>query len=397
MPTLHLTQTAIDKAIQQCLKTSTTTELRDSKSNLLGTTLVLRIQAKRHTWQLHSTTTLANGKRQAKRISLGYYPAIDLVEARIKALTTAINEPAQPEPKKLRLTISEILPLYLQANERLVKTTQRSYLDCIKFHIANSPISHKPINTITALDVTALYQYWLAKGLSSSTSNLHLSLTKALFNFAYNNEGISPPPVFKAVATIKQPSNIRTDTLSQQDIQAIGLGFKAGAVNARQMQFFILGLCLGMRLGELRQITFKMLEQRRIYLPTTKNKRPLSLPIPESLILKLIELESVARPSTSRYPTLLAQGIHNYASQIASATNVMFSAHTLRKTCCTMLARQGVDYFKIKMVLNHIGDDVTSRHYCHLDYTDLLPDLVKHTDLVLRMLFNSDPKSDENI
>ena len=362
-------------------------ELRDT--TIRG--LCLRLGARSQKWCLHVTI-----KRKPYRVALGSWPCITTEEARRRALDwlyrhreswnngrlCLASPSADQSPKALSeplngtlpaTTLSDVLALYIQ-HKALKPATERSYRDSLKFHL--NELANQPVESLSTSQISRLYKKLLAT-LKPATANLHIRVLRALYRFWFALNGQTPPDLFSSLKVLgsKRTSGVRTRYLSEDNLGQ--LGKKWHLLTQPEQDFMLIALCTGFRLSELKSLSAQSYNQAQqtLHLPTTKNGKPHTIPVPKQLqlVLDRLLLNNPVR--------FLSGHIHNYASIISKKIGVDFSCHDLRRTFATHAARIGISPYMIKSLLNHSqSSDVTKIHYVHLSYQDLIEAIQKIAD-----------------
>ncbi|MCG9026402.1 integrase family protein [Laribacter hongkongensis] len=364
-------------------------ELRDT--TIRG--LCLRLGTRSQKWCIHVTI-----KKRHYRVSLGSWPCITTEEARRRALDwlyrhrerwnngrlchaspsadqapTGLSEPPNSTPPPT--TLSDVLALYIQ-HKALKPVTERSYRDSLKFHL--NELADQPVESLNGSQISKLYKKLLST-LKPATANLHIRVLRALYRFWFALNGRTPPDLFSSLTTLgsKRVSGVRTRYLSEDDLRQ--LGQKWHLLTQSEQDFMLIALCTGFRLSELKSLSAQSYNQAKqtLHLPTTKNGKPHTIPVPKQLqpVLERLLLNNSGR--------FLSGHIHNYASIISRKIGVEFSCHDLRRTFATHAAKIGISLYMIKSLLNHSqSSDVTKTHYVHLSHQDMTEAIQKIADFM---------------
>lgn len=163
--------------------------------------------------------------------------------------------------------------------------------------------------------------------------------------------------------------NARTVSLSMQEVQAI-----ADHASAPVRAAIWLSLLTGCRRGEVLAITPSMIGSDSILLPAgaTKTERARAVPI-----------IAPARPWLAHAPIPLTfEGLKSgfrRAREKAGMPHAHF--HDLRRSCGTLLIRQGVPLHIVSRILGHSSTAVTERVYAHLSSAQVRQGLQALEDL----------------
>ena len=101
-------------------------------------------------------------------------------------------------------------------------------------------------------------------------------------------------------------------------------------------------LFTGMRRGELQRLQWENIdfEERKLHLPTTKNGDPLTLPLSDFLLKRLIERKPSAGASPWLFPGNGPSGhlveSKKFSQRLAATSGVSFTLHGLSRTYFTI-------------------------------------------------------------
>lgn len=179
-------------------------------------------------------------------------------------------------------------------------------------------------------------------------------------------------------------SNSRTRFLSEEECQRLLAACKESR-NPYLYSIVVIGLCTGMRRGEILNIRFEdvMLDKRLVVLPKTKNGSIRYVPIVGPAyeeFKKLIDAEEKPDPSFHVFPSLNPERYLDirtawqFALKRANITD--FTFHSLRHSCASFLAMSGATQRTIAEILGH-ADLRSSHRYTHLSATHLAETLEK--------------------
>jgi site-specific recombinase XerD len=212
------------------------------------------------------------------------------------------------------------------------------------------------------------------KEASQWTALKYLRAVSSVFNHAIRmGYGLSNP--CKNVLAPRPPRLIPV-YMTPEDVQQ----FLTSITNKPFRRLCTFALCTGMRLGELVQLQWAHvnLEAKKLTVQntetfTTKNKRNRTIPLSETAIQVLLEIQ--ARQQQSKFIFLNPKGFpwtetnvshpfRRYAKK--SGVNPRYHFHTLRHTFASWLVQKGVNIYEVKELLGH-SNITTTQIYAHLE------------------------------
>jgi integrase len=352
--------------------------------------LALRVSASHKGWTF--TFTAADGKRT--RMTLGSYPAIPLAGARTKANEARGRLEDGGDPRSLtrsggavRITVAELVRRYVddpdKAQLRSIKEIKRR-LDKNALPI----IGHIPLAELTRRDVKDVTDKIMRRGARVQAWHTHKDLS-TLLRWARANDFLSNSPI----EGVKPPGGFTASerTLSDAEIRTLWQVLPRALAKSVTCQR-IIELCLitGQRLGEVSGMTRAELDlgHRLWSIPgvRTKNKHGHTVPLSDPALTVIRgALADVPKGSAAVFPgedgKPLAAHVVTRAIARAHETSkerpqsrfgiAEWSAHDLRRTCLTNLAKLGVTPHVIAHVANHRSltkSGVTFAHYVQHSY-----------------------------
>lgn len=340
--------------------------------------------------KLHGKTT---------RISLGDFPALGVPEARTKArkalvsIADGINvneqkkaarQNAKDKPESLKAVFDTMTEV-----RSLSKHTRFNYGCCMK-HLENW---HKlPVTSITRQMVLTRYNE-IKTSTGPYAANRVADLLSAICNFSRIVTGkpeANPVTVIRdSGARFKEAS--REVCLTPDDIKIFyQTTEKLTGSNTRDIMRVL--LFTGMRKSEAMGLQWENinLEEKTLMVPSTKNGKPLTLPLSSQLaeIFKA-RWELWQQPDKGAvFPThgrdghavSLDQGSRHIKTEIPH-----FTPHTLRKTFTTVAAGIGIDSMVIDRLTNHLPRGMTARHYYVPSMDDLRGPMQRITDRIMEL------------
>lgn len=212
---------------------------------------------------------------------------------------------------------------------------------------------------------------------NKATANRYLATLSTIFTLAYKEwELISENPFLKVS---KFPENKgRTRFLTKEELQSL-LEECKNSSNANLYGMVLLGGTLGMRFGEIANLTWKDIDltNRFITLEITKNKDTRVVPMSDSIYHYLQDKnhkkipEEFVFPSkdpTKRSPYSMIRKSFKKILQKLGFHDVVF--HTLRHTAASHLAMNGATQGELMEILGH-RSPVMSKRYTHFNKVHL--------------------------
>jgi integrase len=126
----------------------------------------------------------------------------------------------------------------------------------------------------------------------------------------------------------------------------------------------------------------------------TKNKERHTLPLSGFLYSMLKRRHAAMLKAREKNPTLALYVFPGQLgplkepkktiAQVAAASGVAFSSHTLRRTFASIAESLDIPYLALKRLLNHKAQDVTGKHYTVIGVERLRKPMQRITDYILR-------------
>lgn len=305
------------------------------------------------------------------------------------------NPAVRQQIQKLREYLDKIYFPYLETNR--AESTVVSYKNALSHFIRIC--GNKPLQ---AYKKTHLNEYKIFRftneGIKKTTINIELRSIKAAFSWAYKND-YTTHFAFKGQAYMfKVQSNRREfkkDELDRLLKQAQG----------KQIGLVIqLAYCTGMRIGEMTDITWRMIDlesdEPNITLPghITKSGKPRQIPLSATTFNIVKILENVLKNKRNKYPKwyknkpvevcYLVQkkrGLGKYQKRSIQDAfrKVMNDAglpkeltfHSLRHSFATHALEKGANMYGVSKIMGHSSMQVTSDFYDHttsLNYRSIM-------------------------
>jgi integrase len=356
---------------------------------------------------------IAQGRVKGKAVcfTIGPYGEFTEYEARERArkVLQGMRDGIDPRDAKrqdeaAKVTLRDVADAYMarpgklkdsskDAIERLVSTTFKAW-------------EQKPIASITEDDCRDRYKHMLTKGLrdkgpAPGQANQAFAVLRALINFAgrrYKRGDGTPLISHNPVTALKDDwveLKPRTTDIDERKVGAVWHMLTEARANAynrdtwASIDLIMFLMLTGARIGEASALTWNRvnLEEGWWYLPDTKNKNPVWLPLSKQAIELL---KTRQRVEGSQYVfTSWGKSGHlkdprDMMKKVSEVAGTHLSPHDLRRTFVTLgVAVCGIDLYKMELLTNHVPKGVTAKHYLktsRLQY--LLPEVQRIADWI---------------
>jgi integrase len=260
------------------------------------------------------------------------------------------------------------------AEKRTGNSTWKSYRDGIKH--ANTILAdkaEKPIDTITASDITGIQQGMIEAGLRGKTANMHLSCVRRVFAHAVARGLLLTNPA----ATIRAVSSSDSRRRAPFTPAEIGQLMKS-APSEEWLGLIILAATTGLRGGDVRRLTAENIQGGFLVIRPSKTKGStgaiLKLPLHKQA------LEWLQGRTGPLFPTLAAMneskvsngfkafmktaGVSN-TIELAPGVIANRSMHSLRHSFASMLADAGIAEDVRRKLTGHASSLVHAKYSHH--------------------------------
>jgi len=320
--------------------------------------------------------------RKLKRITLGRYPEITVEMARKEALkylgeiATGIDPIAKRQQAQAeQMTLWQVWQDYRRVKSYLKDKTYVQYEMYLNGELKDW--KDKRLVDISK-DMVATRHGKLLQSHSPSYANTAMRVLSAIYKFAKDqyedNSGLSLFPhnpverlsQLKAWAkeprrqTVIKPKQFEPWYKALQEMK-----FNTGASSHHVTADYLLFLLLtGLRKNEAATLTWENvdLDEGTIYIPDTKNKEPLTLPLSDVLIAILnyrLRFKTNDYVFSSRKTQYLAHP-DKALKHLTETSGIKFTFHDLRRTFITVAESLDISSYAIKRLVNHKnGSDVT--------------------------------------
>ena len=320
-----------------------------------------------------------NVNRTDKRVKIDRTNIISTEEARKKAMKLLSEMQSGIDPilrsRNLKIkgvTLEQIFKKYMSdKSARLRPKTIRHYNDTIKNHL--SCWKSKALSSITP-DMIINKHSEIFK--TSPYAALHtFKLLSALYTYAEvdNNDLKNPVKVLKTKNLLVKKT--RRDSLIKDHELPIWYDAVNSLENISIRDALIFLLFTGMRKNEVFKMKWEYIDfhEKTIKIPTTKNGKPLKLPLSDFLITLLQKrhkdksLWVFEGKSKDGHLSETRTAI----SQIEEMTSIKFMIHDLRRTYTTIAEKTNISAYTLKRLLNHSNSNDVTAGYIHSDMNRL--------------------------
>ena len=342
-------------------------------------------------------------KGRVRRITLGQFPALTVLDARKAALETKTaivrgEDPAQERAEiRAERTFGDLADAYLERHAKQRKRSWREDEAVFKNHIP-SGWRNRRLSDISREDVIQLRdavarkenprvkdKEQRKKGMPYAANHL-LRLLRSMFNLARDwgmLVGDNPATRIKLLSETKRDRFLSPDELARVNAAL------AQEPNEYWRAYFALSLMLGTRKGELLVAKWPDIDfrQKTIRISHTKAGRPHILPLPAPAISILESLPSRhigewVFPSSESKTGHLASPKHAWERIRKAARVPDVRVHDLRRTLGSWLAASGYSLPLIGRALNHTQVSTTAV-YARLNLDPVREALERNATLML--------------
>jgi integrase len=205
---------------------------------------------------------------------------------------------------------------------------------------------------------------------SASTTNRYIASLSALLSHAVRLKWLDENPCFRLTKLKENPGRDRV--LTEDEIFRL-LAACLQSKSPYLYCFVLISLTTGARQGEILGLEWRHvdLENQLAYLRETKNGRPRSISLADSVIAELKALQQKRNPaktlvfaSKTAFGRIDMKKAWQQALKRAGIENCR--VHDLRHTFCTLAARQGASNLELATAMGHRTLNMLQR-YTHLD------------------------------
>ena len=319
-----------------------------------------------------SKTYIVEGQvnRRTRRVTIGRVDLFPPETARRKALVVlgdmadGVDPTAEKRKESVKkMTVEKAFNKFFEARPDLAKATVENYSRTGNKYLRSW--AKKPINEITRQMVLKKHQE-MSRSSGKVTANDSFRHFRSVYNFiAATEDDFAPNPV----SILSQARAWNKERRRQTIIEAKQLpAWWAAVMNEPEYSrdFLLLALFTGMRRNEVASLRWANidLDERKLYLPTTKNGDPLVLPLSDYLFELLRKRKQKAGSSPWIFPGNGPAGHivepKKFSQRVTAASGVAFTLHDLRRTYITIAESLDIPHYALKRLLNHRSSaDVT--------------------------------------
>ncbi|MEN5278189.1 site-specific integrase [Brucella sp. TWI432] len=317
------------------------------------------------TWNLLYTR---ESDRTKQRVKIGRYPAIDLEEARSKALKamSGISEGKDPAGHKRArrdaMTVRELGGLYIEKYAQRNKKTWKQDEQLLVTEVYPE-IGRMKAEAVKKRDVLDIIEAKADAGKGAQSNNL-LAVIRKMFNWAVDGDYLSASP---ASGIKPRARAVRRDrVLSKDEIKAIIEALPDAALSSNTVNVIRLLFLTGQRSGEVCGIMRSEidLDGMKWTIPSHRTKNGLShlVPLSEPAITILSDAIDATDPDADDAPLFSRVDNPIESNAIAQAVRLKlqmnkerWTPHDIRRTVATGMADLGVMPHIIEACLNHIS------------------------------------------
>jgi integrase len=312
-----------------------------------------------------------------RRVTVGYYPAINVSVARESALHTLANmrqgiDPVAAQRARLagKMSMSELADKWLAdyVRPKLKPRTVFDYEQLLAKHIRPA-VGLLAVAHISRDDVTRLH---VAMQRTPRRANYVIAILKALLNFAIDL-GLRPVGSNPARRVRLYREKMRERFLSEEEIgkaaEAITNAEQTGIIGPHAAAGLRLCLFTGCRRGEACAIEWSHIDwdRRLIRLPDSKNNVPRTIHLSDAAIEVLKVIPRTGRfVIAGRTPEQPFQNLTETWIRVRGLAGLEdCRLHDLRHSFASLAAGRGVSLQMIGKLLGH-RSQITTQRYAHL-------------------------------
>jgi integrase len=315
-----------------------------------------------------------------RRLSLGAYPAMSLVDAHVahanakKALDQGIDpgavDQAVKEEERRAPTVAALANEYL---ERHAKPNKRSWQEDAR--ILRKDVlpawGNRKAKDVTRRDIISLLDAIVDRG-APIGANRTLAVVRRMFNFALERGVLDATPC----AAVKAPSkeNQRDRVLNDKELRAFWHGLDRAAMSEGIRLALRLQLLTAQRKGEVIALSWNQISSEVWTIPAgiAKNKHAHRIPLSVQALALLDYIKAHAGASRWAFPSPSGKGhITPEAVDHAIRNNRQlfginpFTPHDLRRTVASHMTAMGISRLVVGKILNHVESGVTKVYDRH--------------------------------
>ncbi len=307
-----------------------------------------------------------------RRVTLGVFPVLSLVEARRLAKEilgrVARGEDPQQEKQadKAAETFGELAAIYMEHHAKAKKKSWKGDQRILEADLLPH-WRHKKAKNITRKDVTALLDGIMARG-APIMANRTKALISKIYNIGIGRDIVEHNPCLGVASPGK--ARQRDRVLNEGEIRALwrALDDQHPVVAAT----FKLRLLTAQRRNEVLTMRWEHIDGDWWTIPAEVAKNGLAhrVPLSRQSLALLDELRPLTGQSEWVFESPRQQGSHIVAVQkaaerIAQVADVEFRGHDLRRTAASLMTSMGISRLVVAKLLNHVESGVTAIYDRH--------------------------------
>jgi integrase len=305
----------------------------------------------------------------AKRITLGSYPVMSLLDAREAARAKMVEEKAAASDDRRDLTVEDLVDEYLDkcASQQLRESSLKRTSQILRSDVVPQLGDRRAID-VKRRDVIAWVEAIKERG-APVQANRALACLRRVYNWAISQDRLEVNPCNQVKAPAQETPRDRV--LSAGEIRALwrSLDGEEPAIAA----LFRLHLLTAQRGGEVRLMRWEDVDlQGAVWtIPAARSKNGMShrVPLSSPAVVILRNLGGETGPVIPGLdPELPMANPYKAVQRARKRSGVAFVPHDLRRTAASYMAQLGLSEDAIGKVLNHAAATVTSRHYIRHGY-----------------------------
>jgi integrase len=322
--------------------------------------LALRVSDQDHrSWCFHFRSP-RDGKRA--RLSIGTYPGTSLAAARGKAIEArseveAGNDPRFASQASAAMTIEALVEAYLADPKKAALRSHGEIARRLRRNVVPA-IGAIRLADLRRRDVRTITDGMLRRG-APIEANRVFGDVRAMLRWAVANEYLTADPLHGVEKPAEAVAGDRT--LSDDEVHAVWHAMPAALASPQARRILQLCLLTGQRIGEVTGMARAELDLRarewRLPASRTKNGHPHIVPLSDA-VLDIIRdaLTDAGKNAAAVFPGADPVAVGNMVRR-ANVTGrfgvAPWSAHDLRRTALTGMARLGIAPIVLGHVANH--------------------------------------------
>ena len=361
---------------------------------------ICRVSASSKTW-LVSYNVKVKGQSKRRKITFGTYPDVSLADALQKAKeiksdagSKGVDLVGVSKARRDAPTIADVMKFYFKNTEMTPKSLSEG--ERINKKDIVPALGEMKALEITRPDIKALHKSISDRG-AKVAANRTVELLRRAYNNAFEEELLdhNPYPNLKKIKTSESP---RDRILKDKEIKALWKAMDSESSNMRDVLRLL--LLLGQRSMETMSMCVEDVDpdKREWTVPATqtKNGKPNVLAIPPlawEIIKPRLDNEKWVFPSAYNTTREGAKSEGHTKStkdarrRLRDSTGIKgWTAHDLRRTCRTIMAREGVLPHIAEQVLGHTQGGVESIYDQHTYLEEKRSALGKVENVICKIL-----------